>query len=39
MEVIQPDGESFRKPVVETLPKLFEAKWGKGLYEKIAETR
>jgi tripartite ATP-independent transporter DctP family solute receptor len=39
MEVIQPDGESFRKPVVETLPKQFEAKWGKGLYEKIAETR
>ena len=39
MEVIQPDGESFRKPVVETLPKLFEAKWGKGLYAKIAETR
>ena len=39
MEVIQPDGESFRKPVVETLPRLFEAKWGKGLYEKIAETR
>jgi TRAP-type C4-dicarboxylate transport system substrate-binding protein len=39
MEVIQPDGESFRKPVVETLPRQFEAKWGKGLYEKIAETR
>jgi len=39
MEVIQPDVESFRKPVLETLPKMFEAKWGKGLFEKIVETR
>jgi len=39
MEVIQPDGESFRRPVLETLPKLFEAKWGKGTFEKIVETR
>ena len=39
MEVIQPDVESFRKPVLDTLPKLFEAKLGKGLFEKIVETR
>ncbi|MBP1780037.1 MAG: dicarboxylate transporter subunit DctP [candidate division NC10 bacterium] len=39
MEVIQPDYDSFRKPVVETVPKMFEAKWGKGLFEKIVETR
>jgi len=39
MEVIQPDVESFRKPVLDTLPKMFEAKWGKGLFEKIVETR
>ena len=39
MEVIQPDVESFRKPVLETLPKMFEAKWGKGLYERIVETK
>lgn len=39
MEVIQPDMESFRKPVLDTLPKMFEAKWGKGLFEKIVETR
>ncbi len=39
MEVIQPDVESFRKPVLETLPKMFEAKWGKGLFERIVETR
>jgi tripartite ATP-independent transporter DctP family solute receptor len=39
MEVIQPDVESFRKPVLATLPKMFEAKWGKGLFERIVETR
>jgi tripartite ATP-independent transporter DctP family solute receptor len=39
MEVIQPDVESFRKPVLDTLPKMFEAKWGKGLFEKIVDTR
>ncbi len=39
MEVIQPDVESFRKPVLETVPKMFEARWGKGLFERIAETR
>jgi len=39
MEVIQPDVESFRKPVLDTLPKMFEAKWGKGLFEKIVQTR
>lgn len=39
MEVIQPDVESFRKPVIETLPKMFEAKWGKGLFERIVETK
>lgn len=39
MEVIQPDVESFRKPVLDTLPKMFEAKWGKGLFERIVETK
>jgi len=39
MEVIQPDVESFRRPVLDSLPKMFEAKWGKGLFEKIVETR
>ena len=39
MEVIQPDVESFRKPVLDTVPKMFEAKWGKGLFERIVETR
>jgi tripartite ATP-independent transporter DctP family solute receptor len=39
MEVIQPDGESFRKPVLDTVPKLFEAKWGAGLYQRIVDTK
>ena len=36
MNVLQPDLESFRKPVLASLPAKFEAKWGKGLWEKIA---
>ena len=36
MNVIQPDLESFRKPVLASLPAKFEAKWGKGLWERIA---
>ena len=36
MIVIQPDVESFRKPVLATLPAKFESKWGKGLWERIA---
>jgi tripartite ATP-independent transporter DctP family solute receptor len=39
MEVIQPDGDSFRKPVLDTVPKLFEAKWGAGLYQRIVDTK
>jgi tripartite ATP-independent transporter DctP family solute receptor len=36
MTVIQPDIESFRKPVLATIPAKFESKWGKGLWERIA---
>ncbi len=36
MNVIEPDLESFRKPVLASLPAKFESKWGKGLWEKIA---
>jgi tripartite ATP-independent transporter DctP family solute receptor len=39
MEIIQPDYESFRKPVLDTVPKLFEAKWGAGLYQRIVDTK
>jgi len=38
MNVIQPDVESFRKPVLASLPAKFESKWGKGLWEKIASA-
>jgi tripartite ATP-independent transporter DctP family solute receptor len=38
MTVIQPDIESFRKPVLAQLPPKFESKWGKGLWEKIASA-
>ena len=36
MTVIEPDVESFRKPVLASVPAKFEAKWGKGLWERIA---
>jgi tripartite ATP-independent transporter DctP family solute receptor len=36
MTVIEPDLESFRKPVLAAVPAKFEAKWGKGLWERIA---
>jgi TRAP-type transport system periplasmic protein len=35
MEVIEPDLESFRKPVLASVPAKFEAKWGKGLWDRI----
>src|SRR5438552_3038894 len=36
MTVIQPDIESFRKPVLASVPPKFESKWGKGTWERIA---
>jgi tripartite ATP-independent transporter DctP family solute receptor len=36
MTVIDPDVESFRKPVLASLPAKFESKWGKGLWERVA---
>ena len=36
MTVIDPDLDSFRRPVLAALPPKFEAKWGKGLWERIA---
>ncbi|RDJ19736.1 TRAP transporter substrate-binding protein DctP [Bosea caraganae] len=35
MTVLKPDLESFRKPVLATLPAKFESKWGKGLWDRI----
>ena len=36
--IIEPDLESFRKPVMATVPAKFEAKWGKGTFERIANV-
>lgn len=36
MSVTEPDTESFRKPVLDSLPKQFEAKWGKGTWDTLA---
>lgn len=38
MQVQAVDIDSFRKPVLATLPGRFEAKWGKGLWDKIASA-
>ncbi|WP_293860538.1 sialic acid TRAP transporter substrate-binding protein SiaP [uncultured Alsobacter sp.] len=35
MTVVEPDVESFRKPVLATVPAMFESKWGKGLWDRI----
>ena len=35
MTVIAPDMDSFRKPVLAKLPPMFEAKWGKGLWDRL----
>lgn len=35
MTVVEPDLDSFRKPVLATVPGKFEAKWGKGLWDRI----
>jgi TRAP-type C4-dicarboxylate transport system substrate-binding protein len=39
MTVIAPDVESFRKPVLATVPQRFEARWGKGTWERIQAVR
>jgi tripartite ATP-independent transporter DctP family solute receptor len=39
MTVIEPDLESFRKPVLASVPKMFESKWGAGLFEKLLAMR
>ena len=37
--IIEPDLESFRKPVMASVPAKFEAKWGKGTFERIANFK
>jgi tripartite ATP-independent transporter DctP family solute receptor len=36
MTVTEPDLESFSKPVLASLPKQFEGKWGKGTWDALA---
>jgi tripartite ATP-independent transporter DctP family solute receptor len=36
MSVTEPDLESFSKPVLASLPKQFEGKWGKGTWDALA---
>jgi tripartite ATP-independent transporter DctP family solute receptor len=35
MTVIEPDVESFRRPVLASVPAKFEGKWGKGLWDRL----
>lgn len=39
VQVIMPDVNAFRAPVVAKVPKMFESKWGPGMYEKIQSTQ
>jgi len=39
MTVITPDVNAFRAPVLAKVPKMFEAKWGVGTFEKIQAIR
>ena len=36
MTVIEPDLESFRKPVLASVPAKFESKWGKGVWDQVS---
>jgi tripartite ATP-independent transporter DctP family solute receptor len=39
MTIIAPNTDEFRKAVLDTVPAKFEKKWGKGLWDKIQETK
>ncbi len=39
MTVITPDVESFRRAVLAVVPQRFEARWGKGTWERIQAVR
>lgn len=39
MTVIQPDVEAFRKATMASVPAKFEARWGKGTWERIQAVR
>jgi len=37
--VIQPDAESFKKAVLAKVPQKFEARWGKGMFERLQDVK
>ena len=37
--IIQPDVEAFRKATLAVVPPKFEAKWGKGTFDSIADMK
>jgi tripartite ATP-independent transporter DctP family solute receptor len=39
MIIVEPNVEEFRKAVLDTVPKQFEAKWGKDTWEKIQAAK
>ncbi len=39
MIIIKPNVEEFRAAVLKVVPKMFEKKWGKGMWEKIQEVK
>jgi tripartite ATP-independent transporter DctP family solute receptor len=39
MTVVTPDANAFRAPVLATVPKQFESKWGAGTFDKIQAIR
>jgi tripartite ATP-independent transporter DctP family solute receptor len=36
MNVVEPDIEAWRKPVLDVVPKRFEERWGKGTFDTLA---
>ncbi len=39
MIIIKPNVEEFREAVLKVVPKMFEKKWGKGMWERIQEIK
>jgi tripartite ATP-independent transporter DctP family solute receptor len=39
MTVIEPDVAEFRRVVLDVVPKMFESRWGAGMWEKISSAR
>jgi len=39
MIIIKPNVEEFRSAVLKVVPKMFEKKWGKGMWEKIQQVK